>query len=55
MDTSIQFVVTKDKQQYVAEGVGVGIVTQAGTLEDLMANIREAVDLFFSQEAPHHS
>ena len=35
---------------YVAEGVDVGIVTQGKTLDELMANIKEAVELYFEDE-----
>jgi predicted RNase H-like HicB family nuclease len=33
------------ESQYVAEGLGLPVVTQAGTLDELAANIREAISL----------
>lgn len=42
----LQFQVSESDGGYVAEGVSVPIVTQADTLDELTANIREAVGLF---------
>lgn len=46
----IQFQVSESDGGYVAEGVGVPIVTQADTLDELKANIREAVELYVEGE-----
>ena len=46
----LQFQVTESDDGYVAEGVSVPIVTQGNTLDELTANIREAVGLFTEGE-----
>lgn len=46
----MQFEVTQSEGGYVAEGVSVPIVTQGNTLDELTANIREAVELFIEGE-----
>ena len=46
----MQFEVTQSEGGYVAEGVSVPIVTQGDTLDELTANIREAVELFIEGE-----
>jgi predicted RNase H-like HicB family nuclease len=35
---------------WCARGLGVGIFTQGATLDELVANIREAVELHFEDE-----
>jgi predicted RNase H-like HicB family nuclease len=35
---------------FVASGLGVGIHTEADTLDELRKNVREAVDCFFDEE-----
>jgi|GEM_PF-858444 len=52
MKTIIQFSVYKEDAIYIAEGVNVPIVTDGKTFEKLVANIREAVDLYFENEDP---
>lgn len=47
---SIHFHVSREDEQYVAEGREAAIVTQAYTLDDLMHNISEAVELHFEDE-----
>jgi len=37
---------------YVAECHGIGVVTQGRTLDEVTANLREAVDLYFEDEDP---
>lgn len=46
----IQFQITESDEGYVAEGVSVPIVTQGDSLDELTANIREAVGLFVEGE-----
>ncbi len=46
----LQFQVTESDGGYVAEGVSVPVVTQGDTLDELAANIREAVELFVEGE-----
>jgi predicted RNase H-like HicB family nuclease len=48
----IQFSIRRGERQYVAECMDLGIVTQARTLDELAANIEEAVGLFFEGEDP---
>lgn len=48
--TIAQFIVTKDGDSYVAEGVDLAIVTQANDLDTLIENIREAVSLHLEGE-----
>ena len=50
MKNIIQFHISKGENYYVAEGVDVAIVTQGKTLDELAANIREAVELHFEDE-----
>lgn len=50
MKTIAQFKVYKEENSYVAEGVDLGIVTQADNLDELVKNIEEAVSLHFEDE-----
>jgi len=50
MKNIIQFVITKGEKQFVAEGVGIPVVTQAETLDELMKNVSEATELFLEDE-----
>ena len=50
MKSIIQFKVTKDDDTYTAEGVDLAIVTGADTLDELVKNISEAVELYFEGE-----
>ena len=45
MQHIIRFHIHKGEKQYVAQGVELPIVTQGHTLDELMSNIREAVEL----------
>lgn len=51
MKSIIQFQISESDGGYVAEGVSVPIVTQGNTLDELAANIREAVGLFVEDES----
>ena len=50
MKSIIQFQISESDGGYVAEGVSVPIVTQGETLDELAANIREAVGLYVEGE-----
>lgn len=50
MKSIIQFKITKDEGTYIAEGVDLAIVTDAPTLDALVANISDAVELYFKDE-----
>lgn len=50
MKSIIQFQISESDGGYVAEGVSVPIVTQGDTLDELTANIREAVELYMEDE-----
>ena len=46
----IQFQISESDGGYVAEGISVPVVTQGETLDELAANIREALALFIEGE-----
>ncbi len=46
----IQFQVTKGEEQYVASGVGIPVVTQGKTFDELIRNIGEALSLHLEGE-----
>lgn len=46
----IQFKIYKGKKYYVAEGVDLPVVTQGKTLDEVAANIEEAVALYLEGE-----
>ena len=50
MKSIIQFKITQSEDTYVAEGVDLAIVTEADTLDQLVKNISEAVELHFEDE-----
>jgi predicted RNase H-like HicB family nuclease len=50
MKAIIQFQISKGDKYYIAEGVGVPVVTQGKTLDELAKNVKEAVDLHFEGE-----
>lgn len=50
MKSIIQFHISKGENQYIATGVGLSIVTQAKTLDELAKNIKEAVSLHLEGE-----
>lgn len=62
MKTIIQFHIHKGETHYIAEGVDLPVVTQGKTLDELAANLKEAVSLHLEGEnladlglAPHPS
>jgi len=50
MKSTIQFYISHNSEGYTAQGAGLGIVTQADSLDLLMTNIQEAVQLHFEGE-----
>lgn len=50
MKSIIQFKISHSEGTYIAEGVDLGIVTDAPTLDALVVNISEAVQLYFKDE-----
>jgi predicted RNase H-like HicB family nuclease len=46
----VKFETYSDGKYWCAQGIGVDIFTQGKTLDELMANIREAVELHFADE-----
>lgn len=46
----IQFSIYKGESQFVAEGVNIPIVTQGKTLDELINNLKEALELFLEGE-----
>ncbi len=47
MKSIIQFTISQEGKDFIAEGVNVPVVTQAQSFDELTKNIREALDLFF--------
>lgn len=50
MRRTIQVRITKDEDGYVAECLDLPVVTQADTLDELAANIQEAISLHLETE-----
>lgn len=50
MKNIIQFHVYKSNDYYVAEGADLAVVTQGKTLDELMKNLKEAVELHLEGE-----
>lgn len=50
MKRTIQVRITRGESQYVAECLDLPVVTQARTLDELAANIREAISLHLEGE-----
>lgn len=48
----VQFNITKEGKWYTAAGVGIPVVTQAKSLQELNKNIREVVELYLEDEDP---
>lgn len=46
---TIHFHITREYEQYVAEGIEAAIVTQAETMDELLNSVREAVELHFDE------
>jgi len=49
---TIQFRIFRGESQFVAECMDLGVVTQGRTLDEVAANIREAVALYLEGEDP---
>lgn len=50
MKNIIQFFVSQENSFYTAEVVGLPIVTQGKTFEELVTNMQEAVEVYFHDE-----
>ena len=50
MKTSVQFHIFKGEKYYIAEGADLPIVTQGKTLDELMENLKEAIELHLQDE-----
>ena len=50
MKKIMQFSISKSDDYYVAEAIDFPIVTQAKTFEELVLNIKEAVEVYLSNE-----
>jgi hypothetical protein len=50
MPMLVKFEVYSDGRFWCGRGIGVDIFTQGKTLDELMGNIREAVELHFEEE-----
>ena len=50
---SVHVVVVESEGQYVAECLEIAIVTQGATLDETLANLREALDLYMADEDLH--
>ncbi len=48
----LQFNIIKDGKWYTAEGIGIPVVTQAKTIQELNKNIREVVAVYLEGEDP---
>lgn len=51
MKQIIQFSISKSDNYYVAEAIDLPIVTQAHTFEELIPNIKEAVEVYLYDES----
>ena len=52
MKHAVKIKVYKDDGFYIAEGVDIALVTQGKTLDELIKNIQEAVELYLDGEEP---
>jgi predicted RNase H-like HicB family nuclease len=50
MQHTIRAFITKGETQYVAECMDISVVTQGQTLDETVANLREAVALYLKDE-----
>lgn len=48
----IQIYISKGDKYYVAEGVDLSVVTQGKTLDELVANVKEAIELHMEGKNP---
>jgi predicted RNase H-like HicB family nuclease len=53
MRRSIKAYISRGDEYYVGECLEIGVVTQGHTLDETIANLREAVALFLEGEDPH--
>ncbi|MBI4647033.1 MAG: type II toxin-antitoxin system HicB family antitoxin [Bacteroidia bacterium] len=50
MKRTILFRIYKGEKYYIAEGVDVPVVTQGKTLDQLISNLKEAIELHFEDK-----
>jgi len=50
MKSTIQFHIFKGEKYYIAEGTDLPIVTQGKTLDELVENLKEAIELHLQDE-----
>jgi len=55
MQRTIKAFIHKSESYYVAECVGISVVTQGKTLDETIANLQEAVNLHLEGEDPAES
>jgi len=46
----VKFEIYNDGEHWCSRGIGIDIFTQGKTLDELMANIKEAVEVHFTEE-----
>ncbi|TSC62828.1 MAG: hypothetical protein G01um101448_352 [Parcubacteria group bacterium Gr01-1014_48] len=51
MKQILQFSISKSDTYYVAEAIDLPVVTQAQTFEELISNIKEAVEVYLHDES----
>ncbi len=49
MSNQINFIVTASEEGFTANAVNAFIVTQGDTLDELLANVKEATSLYFEE------
>lgn len=45
-------IIRKDDDWYVAESVETGVASQGKTIDEAMANLKEALELYFENDTP---
>lgn len=45
-------IIRKDDDWYVAESVETGVASQGKTIDEAMANLKEALELYFESDTP---
>jgi predicted RNase H-like HicB family nuclease len=50
MSNQINFIVTADEEGFTASAVNAFIVTQGDSLDELLANIKEATSMYFEED-----
>lgn len=50
-----QVIVTKEENWYVATDVRSGVASQGKTIEDSLANLKEALELYYEDSVPDNT